>query len=280
MIETFSFDVRGDIYRMHRRPNAPHVVVNDDYRGVRVIDPRSGEDYSRVAFSPDYAASGIVNGWAFSADGDLVATFDDDAQRGCLLSLAKGTRRVISHPGWISTFAMPYDWRDGTLWLHDAESFSFASIDASTGITTGDDGFRALQENRSWRRALDRMRRMNAGSVRVEPELAHSLVIIEGDGKRVGRIGWADQPDLVVAAPSGVCRLAAMSENLITLAEYEVRVLSSNGETLGRHVAPAGFHFLDVETLPETSEHPAVIVTLASALDGSRVSRITSYALN
>ncbi|HUQ03303.1 MAG TPA: hypothetical protein VM261_12460 [Kofleriaceae bacterium] len=277
MTETFSFEINADVYRIHRRPNSPHVVVNDAYRGIRVFDPRTGQDVMRVGFSPGYATSGIVDGWAFRADGDLVATFNDESRSGSVFSLTTGASRAVAHPGWPSTTGMPYDWRGDTLWSKDPESFSFATIDTTTGFADEVEGDHVLKVNRLWRRSLDRMRRLHAVSLRVEPELAQALVRVAADEPKVGRIGWVDQPDVLVPAPSGVFQLASLGERIVVLAEYEFVVLESNGTVVIRHKAPEGFHFVGVDTLPATGDAPAVIVTVASALDGSGVSRFTSY---
>jgi hypothetical protein len=273
--EAYAFEIRADVYRMHRRVGEPQIVVNDDYRGLRVIDLWSGEDVARFPFPEERQGFGVIDAWAFRADGDLAAVFEDESRSACIVSLRDGTRQAIEHPSWPVTTGMPYHWRGDTLWLKDPESFAFAALDPRTGAFTEDDGLRALQTNRAWRRALDRMRRRSAACERVEPELEQFLVIVHGDHPHVGRIGWADQPDRLHPTIRGVARLASLGESLVALAEYELVVLDERGIEQSRHAAPKGFHFLDVETLPSSNGQPAAVVTAASALDGSGITRFT-----
>lgn len=275
MNEQFAFEVSADVYRMQRRPNGTDIIVNDGYRGLRAIDPWNGEDTARVPFPAELGDSSVISGWAFRADGELVVVFNDEARRGCVVSLAEGTSRAIAHPPWSVTTGMPYDWRGDTLWMKDPDAFAFATLDTEVGLIVEDDGNRALQMNRQWRRALDRMRRAGAVSVRVEPELAQALVVADAETPRVGRIGWVDQAEIMVPARPGVVQLASLGENLVLLYEYELVVLDRQGDTTMRTSAPAGFHYLDVEGLPASNGKPAAVVTAASALDGRGTTRFS-----
>lgn len=278
--EAFSFELEADIYRLGRRANHQEIVVNDGYQGVRILDPWQGRTIAQIPFTAAYARSGAITGWCLRADGDAMAVFDDDERRGCWLSLVGGVASDIEHVPWPRTGSMPYDWRGDTLWLKDPDGFCFASL-RQTGSgweVTEREGHDVLQENRGWRRATDRLRRIGAYCTRVEPD--HGRMLIAGtESPFVGTIGWLDQPELLVSGPGGVIRMAAHQQQIIVMYEYEAQLLEE-GEQIGRRFAPPeGFHFVDLDTLPATDTRPAVVVLAAQSLDERLITRFSLHAL-
>ncbi|HWO21687.1 MAG TPA: hypothetical protein VNO30_23115 [Kofleriaceae bacterium] len=278
--ETFSFEIEADIYRISRRPNHQQIVVNDGYRGVRLLDPAEGCTIAKVPFTEPYARTGVIAGWCLRADGDAIVVFDDDERRGCWLSMMDGRASDVVHTPWPLTGAMPYDWRGDTLWLKDPDGFRFGSLSqsgAQQGMTERD-GNDVLQENRGWRRAIDRLRRIGAHCVRVEPEHGRMLVARASDSS-VGIIGWLDQPELVVPGPERMTHMAAHRQQLIVMCEYEAQLLDEAGRVQRRFAAPDGFHFVGLDTLPATGARSAVVVLAAQALGERLVTRFGLYAL-
>lgn len=278
--ETFSFEIEADIYKVSRRPNHHEIVVNDGYSGVRLIDPWQGRTVAQVPFTEAYARAGVIAGWCLRADGDAIVVFDDDERRGCWLSVADGTASDIAHTPWPLTEAMPYDWRGDTLWLKDPYGFRFGSLSQSGSRyeMTEREGHDVLQANRSWRQAIDRLRRMGAYCVRIEPEHGRMLLAGMADPS-VGIIGWLEQPEIVVPGPSGVARMAAHGQQLIVMREYEAQLLDQAGLIQRSFPAPDGFHLVGLDTLPATETRSAAIVLAAQALDERLVTRFSLYAL-
>lgn len=278
--EIFSFELETDIYKISRRPNHLELVVNDRYRGVQLLDPWQGRAIAEVPFTAAYAQGGVIAGWCLRADGDAMVVFDDDEQRGCWLSLVEGVTSDIVHTPWLLTGAMPYDWRGDTLWMKDPDGFRFGSL-SQTGShreMAERDGYDVLQENRSWRRALDRLRRIGAYCTRVEPD--HGRMLVAGmESPFVGIIGWVDQPEILVPVPENVSRMAAHQQQLVVMREYEAQLLDVTGRGAKHFPAPDGFHFVDLETLPATDTRPAVVVLAAQALDDRLVTRFSLHPL-
>jgi hypothetical protein len=262
--ELFAFEIDAEVYRMQRRPNHRQVVVNDNYQGVRLLDPRTGAEGPRLAFPFD----GVIDGWSLRADGDVMISFNDEERCAAEADLLRGTSRIVAHPPWRSTVGMPYDWRGDHLWMKDPESHSFASLDDERGIED-DDGMRALQTNRAWRRATDRMRRLDATCRCVEPELGRALISsFDGTDSRIGIISWVDEAEPLVAVPGRVTRVGAAGNVLAALFDSDCLLIDHDGARVGRIEAPSGFHHVDVTTLPATSSEPAILIIASAALDG------------
>ena len=278
--ELYSFEIEADVYRVQRRPNHAQLVVNDDYQGLRVLDPWTGLDVVRVQFGDGYSTGGGIDSWALRADGAMVVVFNDEEGHACLMSFVDGQVLRVKHPPWTSTVGMPYDWRGDTLWMKDPDSFSFGVL-AADMVTAEKDGTEALSENRAWRRAIDRMRRAQARCLRVEPERAHALVVArpEGEALRIGRIGWVEQPEPMVEVPERVARLASAGEQFVALYEYEAILLGSEGQVERRYAAPPGFHYVDLDTVPAFDGHPPALVLAACALDGRLLTRFLIHSL-
>lgn len=276
----FSMEFEGDLFLMERRPHRPHIIINDDYRGLRVIDPFKGEEVLKIPYGGVFTPDGIANAWAVCADGDHVVAFNDEVKQACLLSLESESVQPVSHPPWTATAGMPYDWRGDVLWMKDPDAFAFALFDVRSGRLEADDGMRALQTNRAWRRAIDRMRRLEASCLRVEPELAQALTIANAvEGTRIGRIGWVEQSEPQVPVADGVTRLATVGDSFVVLYEYECVVFDLAGNAVRRMSAPTGFHYVDVVSFSSSANRPPAVIVAAQAIDGRSLARIDVHPL-
>ena len=81
------FTLAGDVYQVQRRPMYSQIVINDDYGGIRILDPWSGADLLRVEFTAEYRTSGIISDWCFSSNGASVLVLNDEPRAGCLMAL-------------------------------------------------------------------------------------------------------------------------------------------------------------------------------------------------
>lgn len=275
----FTFDLDLDAVRLQRRPNHRHVVVQHS-GGLAVFDPWTGAAMVRAPFCAEYPPTGIVDGWALRADGTLAIVFNDEERLGCSISLATGAARAVAHPPWEHTAGMPYDWRGNTLWMHDEKTFSFAMLTEAMELRECD-GTAALQQNRAWRRALDRLRRLGGGCLRVEPERAQALFVAtrERGGPDIGCVSWVDGPEPLLSVPDRVGGMAAAGERFIALYEYEALLLDAAGQVSQRFPAPSGFHHVDLDTLPAAEGRPGALIVAASALDGRILTRVSVYSL-
>jgi hypothetical protein len=278
MKEPITFDLDLEAYRVQRRPAHAQLVINDSDRGLAVVNVPTGTIAMRIAFPSRYAANCGIDSWCMRADGDAIIAFHDDANYACWFSLRDETSHVVSHPAWPVTYAMPYDWRGDVLWVKDPDAFRFAVLrDAGTEFLK-DDGFQALQEDRAWRRATDRLRRANGYCSRVEPEHGRLLyVAVDDDDTRVGVIGWMDEPDLSVQVTKRPQRLAAHQRHLFLLEEYEAQLIDAAGRVLGQFPAPEGFRFVGLDTVLDQDGSGFSLVLVSRALDGRRLTRFSVY---
>jgi hypothetical protein len=86
-----SFTIQGEIYMVQRRPMHPHIVVNDNYQGIRVLDPWMGTDAIEVGFTQGYDSYGTIDAWCFRSDGKALLILNEDSR----LSLSKQENQLI-----------------------------------------------------------------------------------------------------------------------------------------------------------------------------------------
>jgi hypothetical protein len=281
MNELITFDIACEVYRAQRRPAHAQLVLNDDYHGICVIDILTGKIALKIAFPDGYATTGVIDSWCLRADGDAVIAFQDEDHRACWFSLLDRTSHIMNHPPWPVTSGMPYDWRGDIIWAKDPGSFRFAVLRAGATTFQEDDGLQVSQENREWRRALDRMRRADARCLRVEPEHAHLLfVALKESGTQVGIIGWVDQTDLVVSVDSPPPQIAAHHRQLFMLQEYEAIQINALGDIVRRFPVSNGFRFVGLDTVPVQDGAQAVLVLVSTNLDGGEMTRFTVYPVS
>jgi hypothetical protein len=274
------FDLALEIYQIQRRPSSSQLFLNDEYRGLCVLDIATQELVARIPFPAGYAPSGGVDSWCLRADGDAAIVFHDEDDRACWFSLQERTSRLVSHPPWPTTQGMPYDWRGDVLWLMDPDSFRFAALHGGETVFREADGFQALQENRAWRRSVDRLRRANGACLRVEPDHAHLLYVATNDtSTQAGIMGWVDQIDLAVPIAAAPPRIAAHQRQLFLLQEYEAMLVDTAGAVVRRFPAPDGFRFIGLDTVPADGGAKASLVLVSTNLDGGDVTRFTVYPL-
>jgi hypothetical protein len=82
-----TLSVEGQITMLQRRPKHSHVVVNDRYQGIRVLNPWRGTEVLRVGFTDGYDSSIVNNGWCFRSDGNAVLVLHEESRTASLLEL-------------------------------------------------------------------------------------------------------------------------------------------------------------------------------------------------
>jgi hypothetical protein len=278
--EPAQFDLALEVHQIQRRPSFRQLLLNEDYRGLCVLDISTHKLVLNIPFPADYASDGGIDNWCLRADGDAAIVFRDDDDAACWFSLREQTSRSVSHPPWSTTQGMPYDWRGDALWLMDPESFRFAVLYGGETVFRETDGFQALQENRAWRRSVDRMRRAGGGCWRVEPEHARLLYVATNEnGTQAGIIGWVDQIDLAVPVAVPPPRIAAHQRQLFLLHEYEAMQVDTTGAVVRRFPVPEGFRFVGLDTVPADGRAEASLVLVSTNLDGGEVTRFSVYPL-
>lgn len=279
MSEAVSFDLELEIYRVQRRPGHPQLVINDEYRGLGIVDLSTRTLAKAIPFPAAYATTGVIDSWCLRADGDAALLFQDEDAHACWVSLRDGVSRPVSHPPWTITAGTPYDWRGDAIWIKDPDEYRFAVLRTGHSAFQEVDGTEALRQNRGWRRAIDRMRRASARCLRVESERAHLLYVAMRDtGTQIGTIGWIEQVELGILVPQPPSALAVHFPHVFALYEYEVQRLDETGAIVQRFAAPEGFRFIGLETIPDDAATDGFsLVTVSSALDGRKLTRFTVH---
>ncbi len=260
----------GEVYQVQRRPGQPHVVVNDGYRGLRVIDPWREQDVLRLPFSPGYDPAGVVDAWCFRADGRAALVMSETGRRACLLPLSEdGVSHDLTGPEATSLTDLRYVWEDDSLWLTVGKSYAFWHLQEQpdTARLVEASGIAVRRAHPRWRRAIDELPTQGASVLRIEPDTARLLYHdYSTEPGRIGVASWTDERSWSIAAPPEVPRLAYLPGRLFVRHDTRVQMFDEQGEALANFLAPPGFQFGDLDTLPARGDDPSALVVACLSL--------------
>lgn len=279
-----AFDREADLYRLQRRPGYAHVLVNDDNRGVAWLDPWTGRELGTAGFPGPGIA---LDGWCLAASGEAALVLSDEERRAYLVPVgagraSRGRAHVVEYPAIETARSVFYDWQGEALWLADpATGKLFELVWGADGAPRLEArlGVDAPPQLVPWVRMFRRLG-PRALVARVQPDLcAAAFVDPDGpDGGRIGILDWSADTVTGAPAPAAAPRVAFAGRTLFVLDENAVRALDERGEIVAVLPAPAGFSFVDLDTLPPRDGRPAALVLLASSL-GRRCARIAVHLL-
>src|SRR5215510_6945531 len=129
------FTLEGDVYQIQRRPMHPHIVVNNDYRGVRILDPWSRTDVLRADFTDEYRASGVISEWCFRSDGAIVLVLNEEPRKACWVPLApEGRTYAVACPPFRRIADLRYLWKGESFWITGGKSHDFYELQWQEGL--------------------------------------------------------------------------------------------------------------------------------------------------
>ncbi len=131
---TAQYAITGDVYRVQRRSCHAQVVINDNYRGVRLLDAWTGHSPLQQTFTPRYDRSGVIDAWCFEASGSTVLTINEESGTASWLALdAGGACYDLEFPQLGTVADLRYFWVGESFWLSSSKSYGFYSLDWNKG---------------------------------------------------------------------------------------------------------------------------------------------------
>jgi hypothetical protein len=204
-----TFVVGDDLYRVQRRPGHPHVIVNDGYRGLRVIEPRAEIDIARVPFPADYGRFGVVGEWCFRADGQQALVLDEDNRLACWLSLGQDLASfMLEYPPLRGLFDLRYSWEGNALWLKAGKSEGLLQLswDGNRPALTPVSSIAARTQVPGWRNAVEQLPTQGTNVLRVESDRRRMLYHrYSPDPAMVGIYSWRRKKSSRLPPMMGVC---------------------------------------------------------------------------
>ncbi|HAG81209.1 MAG TPA: hypothetical protein DCL61_08560, partial [Cyanobacteria bacterium UBA12227] len=279
-----SFTIEGEIYRLQRRPMHSHIVVNDNYQGIRVLDPWIGTDVIQVGFTQGYDTYGMIDGWCFRSDGKAVLILNEDSRSACLLSLkAEGVSYDLKCPPLQQIIDLRYLWENDSLWLTGGKSFAYFNLQWQDGELAFVEKARvnARIANTAWCRALGTIQVLNSQVLRVEPDKAQMLYYDSSkQPETFGVLSWCDEAKWSVPALEYVPVMAFHKEHMFLMYEHEVHAINQQGMVETIYDVPEGFYCTGVDTLPSQDTYSAALVIACTSLSEPKHSQILVYRLD
>ncbi len=279
-----SFTIEGEIYMLQRRPMHPHIVVNDNYQGIRILDPWLGTDVIQVIFTQGYDTYGAKSGWCFRSDGKAVLVLNEVTRNACLLSLeAEGSSYSLKSPPLRKTTDLRYVWENDSFWLTGGKSFAYFNLQWHDGepIFVERGGIYARIEHRAWCQALDQIQVLSSQVLRVEPDKAQMIFYDSSKHpETIGVLSWRDKTKWSVPAVRYVPLMAFHKEYMFLMYEHEVHAINQHGVVVAIYNTPEGFFGCGLDTIPPQDTYPAALVLACSSISEPKHSQILVYRLD
>jgi hypothetical protein len=301
--------VKGNLYKLHRRPIHPEIIINDSDQGVQIIDPWREEVKALIPFIDNYRSAGTRDEWCFQADGKTMLILSGENRMGYWLSLEGDSSYKLECPPMPRIADLRYVWDENSFWITGGKSHRVYKLEwhESTPRFREVSSIESRRVQRGWRRTLDSISLLDSNVLRVEPEqsqmLYHSLA---KEPAQIGVANWSDEKVWTVSAPKPIptvmgsysltnlegksesvntrlfplslIRLASFTNRLFIMYEHEVYSLNENGQIEITYPAPENFRYIDLDTIPAQSEYPAALVIGCKSIHGSN-SKLLIYEL-
>lgn len=276
--------IQDDLYKLQRRPQQGHVVVNNGYGGVEVIDPWRGVVVAEASFTPVFKNPGIISEWCLRADGGAVLVLNADTRNACLLFFEAGAASYdVACPDLAAIHDLRYLWDDDEFWLTGGGSYGFWRMqwEADGPVFRETSGMQARLAQPAWRRVVERLPIDGCKVLRVEADRSQMLYHQFGrEPAGMGRANWREDLIWSQPAPGEVSRLACHDRRLFVLQEQAVQEFSPEGEVEATYPAPEGFFFVDLDTLPALPDRPAALVLACGSWEGPERNQLLVYSLD
>ena len=264
------FEVEGEIYKLQRRPQHPHIVVNHGNQGIQIVDLLQQSVVRQLSFAPGYDPYGIIDAWCLSADGCTALILDDQSQTVCWLSLeAPETAFDLEGPSWTGDYVnFGYLWED-SLWLIGGigrVNFNIQWED-DRPVLVEQKSIYARKANRVWRKAMDQISFSSFNNInnfqvlRVEPDRKQIIFYSDADSfETVTVSNWSTQTTQSFLVPEYVSAVAVHQKTLFLMYEHAVYAINEQGQVKTIYSAPSGYSFGGIDTLPAREDYPASLV--------------------
>jgi hypothetical protein len=273
--------IEGSIYRLQRRPGHRDVVVNDGDRGLRVIEPMSGTEIARAAFSTGYGQDRSIAAWCFRADGAMAMSFSASGS-GALLSFTGEPSRDLTAPGRLPLDDLRYSWAaDQPLFVQNGLEFWVLRFGEASSTFTALPAIQVRVQAPSWRKAIEDVPPLRSRVLRNEPDCSRMLAYVyETPPGELVALSWRpDEQTLRIPVRAYVPDIAYHDRRMFLLFDHEVQAINADGDVSDVFPVPDGFYFRALDTVAASTEGPAALVVAASSLNDDAESRLLIYPL-
>ncbi len=256
--------LRGDIYTLHRRPGHTHVILNDAYRGLRLMDPWDGSTKGLAPFSERFRLGGGAIGLLYlRADGERALAADFENECGALMDLSAGTATDVTMPPVEGGRSRRYVWDERGLVCTDGRGERFFSLEGDAFTKTPSLMVRKARPD--WRRAIHQHTFPHGSVARVYNKERAVVTFHRADaraGVRVMRASWQDSMAWGSPEQRSVDDAAALPEDLFYVIKNVVWRHTFGHQPVVFHRPEQGWEVRGVETLEADGQRPAAVVTL------------------
>ncbi len=278
------FPLAGDVYKAQRRPGHAHLLVNQDYEGISVLDVWQQRIISTIPFPPRFAAARIIDNWCLRADGNAVMLLNEEERFASFLSLTQNEPAYdLEIPSAIRDVQdLRYLWQEDAFWLAGGRTVSIFTLQEqkNTPVLVEKSNLQARIAQTGWVRALDLLPTYRCNVLSVQSDTGEIRYHTFADRPVVGVLNWKDSFRLSVPAPEEVPNLAFGAGRLFILQEYEIHELNEQGEIQAVYPVTDGFHYYCFDTLRANQGRPPALVAIASKLSDDRASQVQVYHLD
>jgi len=300
----------GELYKVHRRPMQPQIVINDSNQGIKIIDPWREEVKAIIAFTENYISSGTKDQWCFRSDGNAMLVLSGENRTVCWLSLEGGQSYDLKCPPFPRIADLRYVWNEDSFLITGGKSSKVYQLEWQEGTPIFVD-ISSLESRRSqlaWRCTLDKIFLLNSNVLRVESD-KHQMLYhnFNEEADQIGIANWRYQIVSAVVAPKPIAtaegcysfvsregkaesvntnllpisliRLASFNKRVFVMYDYEVYFLKENGEIDNTYSAPTNFCYSDLDTIPAQNGYTSALVLGCKSLNGSD-SQLLVYQLD
>lgn len=279
-----SFNFEGATYMLQRRPMHPHIVINNKYEGISILEPWSGKQVLQVNFPSCYDPYGIIDGWCFRSDGKAVLTFNKQSSTACLLSLEiNGASYNFESPKLQNFADLRYIWENNSFWLTGGKSLGYFNLIWQEGLPVfvQKGGIKATIAHKNWRSLVGGINCFKATVLRLQTDLSQILYYDASEQPPDIKISnWHLQTTRSVVIPEYVS-IAAFNERLVFLAyEHEVHAINQQGQVETIYSVPPGFYCGGIDTLTAIANYPASLILACSSWNEPKQTQILVYQLD
>jgi hypothetical protein len=277
----------ADIYKIQRLPLSTHLVINNKYEGVKVIDPwQNGAEMLNISFSKNYLSRGSIDGWCFRSDGKAILVMDEQNNYSAsLLFLESGEKYDLAYPPFKHLQDLRYCWEKDSFWLTGGHSSDVYKLEWQKGIPTfvESTSIKARAEQRDWKQALGKILTYTSNVYTLHTDLGQIVYQSKVNGEnRIGMVNWKDGSEWSAPAPEYAPVAAYHNKKMFYILDRECYQINDKCEIEASYplMLPHPYEYRGLEILPASETTPAALVLMANSSDKDGLhSRFLIYKL-
>jgi hypothetical protein len=260
-----------DMYKLRARNGYPHLLLNSDYTGIRIVSAVSGKSLERIAF-PESIESFTIDTWLVSPDGQTSYLFSRDETFALEIALqAKTVRKLSLSPHMASPTGLCWFTPGLRVWDQYKQEWRLEH----ERFMPAKDGQRGKEDDAVTRRFQQALGGLAGFTVLKMSPNGQGFYVLGEEGDRIGHISMEGK-SLLVSQDGNAIDVAHHGDDLFVCFENEI-IQHARGASRTALVARPDEFFLALQVL-EADGGPCLYV-LASTQDQT-TSILKSYRLS